>query len=167
MLCWTSPGTSTSDFYPLLLLNTFIGNSRTSLLYREITSKGLAGVCRYGFEPLFDISASTVFFVTPPNKTGEVFNRILELFMDIHDLKITSQIVTDLKEEIWGSYISEIEDPSNYGIDLLQKYVKFRQWITTKDFQEKIFSHKNSRFPGPRAIVPLSYKYAYVRQLSF
>ncbi len=138
-LCWTSPGTSTSDFFPLLLLNTFIGNSRTSLLYREITSKGLAGVCRYGFEPLFDISASTIFFVAPPNKTDEVFTRILELLIDIHDLKITSQIVTDLKEEIWGSHISEIEDPTNYGIDLLQKYVKFHQWFSTTDFQEKIF----------------------------
>lgn len=138
-LCWTSSGTSNPDLYPLLLLNTFIGNSRTALLYREITSKGLAGVCRYGFEPLFDISASTIFFVTPPNKTEEVFNRILELLIDVHDLKITSQIASDLKEELWGSYLSEIEDPTNYGIDLLQKFVKFREWIPTKNFQEKIF----------------------------
>ncbi|MFX1518277.1 MAG: insulinase family protein, partial [Promethearchaeota archaeon] len=126
-------------FFPLLLLNTYIGNSRTSLLYREITSKGLAGMCRYGFEPLFDLSASTIFFVNPPNKTKEVFKRIIELLIDIHELKITPEITNALKEELWGSHISEIEDPASYGIDLLQKYVKFREWFTTKKFQEAIF----------------------------
>ncbi|MHA2243959.1 MAG: M16 family metallopeptidase [Candidatus Hodarchaeales archaeon] len=139
VLCWTSPGTSSSDFFPLLLLNTFIGNSRTSLLYREVTSKGLASVCRYGFEALFDISASNIFFVTPPNKTEEVFNRIIELLIDIRELEITNQITTALKEEFFGLFISEIEDPTSYGIDLLQKYVKFRRPLFTKEFQENIF----------------------------
>jgi len=138
-LCWVSSGTSSTDFFPLLLLNTFIGNSRTSLLYQEITSKGLAGVCRYGFEPLFDLSASTIFFATPPKKTEEVFNRIIELLIEIYELKITPQITNVLKEELWGSHISEIEDPTHYGIDLLQKYVKFRQWFPTKKFKDNIF----------------------------
>jgi len=35
-LCWDSPGISSIDFFPLLLLNTYIGNSRTSLLYKEV-----------------------------------------------------------------------------------------------------------------------------------
>lgn len=137
-LSWTAPGVRSSDFFPLLLLNTFIGNSRTSLLYREVTSKGIASVCRYGFETLFDISMSNIFFVTPPNKINTVFQKVMDLLVNVRDLEITPQIATALKEEIWGSYLSEIEDPTTYGIDLLQKYVKFRRSLSAMDFQKNI-----------------------------
>ncbi len=138
-LAWTAPGVRSSDFFPLLLLNTFIGNSRTSLLYREITSKGITSVCRYGFDALYDVSMSSIFFVTPPNKLDEVFHKVINLLVKVRELEITNQITTALKEEIWGSYISEIEDPTSYGIDLLQKYVKFRYPLSAKEFQENIF----------------------------
>lgn len=138
-LTWTAPGIQTEDFFPLLLLNTFIGNSRTSLLYREIVSKGIASVCNYGFEALFDVSMSSIFFVTPPNRAKEVFQKVINLLLKVRDLEITPQIATLLKEEVLGSYLSEIEDPSAYGIDLLQKYIKFRQPLSVKDFQDRIF----------------------------
>ncbi|UCE12652.1 MAG: insulinase family protein [Candidatus Heimdallarchaeota archaeon] len=137
-LCWTSPGTSSSDFFPLLLLNTYIGNSRTSLLYRKITSKGIASVCRYGFEPLYDVSASSIFFVSPPNKTKGVFQKIIELLLEVKDLEINPQIVSELKEEVWGTYITEIENPTNYGVDLIQKFIKFRHQLLTEEFKERI-----------------------------
>ncbi|MFX1285648.1 MAG: M16 family metallopeptidase [Promethearchaeota archaeon] len=138
-LAWTCPGIRSTDFFPLLLLNTFIGNSRTSLLYREVISKGIASICRYGFEALYDVSISSILFVTPPKKTEEVFQKVIDLMITIRDLKISPQITNTLKEEVWGSYISEIEDPSNYGIDLLQKYVKFHQPLSVKEFQKEIF----------------------------
>lgn len=138
-LCWTSPGTRSSDFFPLLLLNTYIGNSRTSLLYRKITSKGIASVCRYGFEPLFDVSASSIFFVSPPNKTKGVFQKVMELLLEIKDLEINPQIVSELKEEVWGTYITEIENPTNYGVDLIQKHIKFRHQLLMKEFKDRIY----------------------------
>ncbi|UCG02399.1 MAG: insulinase family protein [Candidatus Heimdallarchaeota archaeon] len=137
-LSWATPGINSSDFYPLLLLNTFIGNSRTSLLYREITSKGIASVCRFGFEALFDISISGIFFISPPKETKNVFHKVMDLLVHVHDLEITPQTVNDLKEETLGSYTSEIEDPTNYGIDLLQKYIKFRHPLSVADFLENI-----------------------------
>jgi predicted Zn-dependent peptidase len=137
-LSWATPGIDSSDFYPLLLLNTFIGNSRTSLLYREITSKGITSVCRFGFEALFDVSISGIFYVSPPNKTENVFQKVMEQLIHVHDLDITSQTVNALKEETLGSYITEIEDPANYGIDLLQKSVKFRHPLSVTEFSEKI-----------------------------
>ncbi|MHA2226132.1 MAG: M16 family metallopeptidase [Candidatus Hodarchaeales archaeon] len=140
VLGWNIPGTASSDFFPLLFLSTFIGNSRTSLLYREITSKGLASVCRVGLEPLFDVSASNISFVTQPNKTKEVFDKIIDLLIHISEMTITPEITIALKEEILGSYFSEIEDPANYGIDLLQKYVKFREWVSMEEFQNKIIN---------------------------
>lgn len=138
-LTWTAPGIQADDFFPMLLLNTFIGNSRTSLLYREIVSKGIANVCNYGFEALFDVSMSSILFVTPPNKAEEVFQKVINLLLKVRDLEITPQIANLLKEEVWGSYLSEIEDPSNFGIDLLQKYIKFRQPLSVKDFEKRIF----------------------------
>lgn len=137
-LSWATPGIDSTDFYPLLLLNTFIGNSRTSLLYREITSKGIASVCRFGFEALFDVSISSIFFVSPPNETENVFQKVMDLLIHVHDLELTSQTVIALKEETLGSYVSEIEDPANYGIDLLQKYIKFRHPLSAMEFSEKI-----------------------------
>ncbi len=138
-LAWTSPGIRSTDFFPLLLLNTFIGNSRTSLLYREVISKGIASVCHYGFEALYDVSIGNILFVTPPDKTEEVFQKVIDLMVTVRDLKISPQIATALKEEVWGSYLSEIEDPSNYGIDLLQKYIKFHQPLSANEFQKNIF----------------------------
>ncbi len=138
-LTWTSPGIRSTDFFPLLLLNTFIGNSRTSLLYREVISKGIASVCRYGFEALYDISIGSILFVTPPNNTEEVFQKVIDLMINVRELEISPQIATELKEEVWGLYLSEIEDPSNYGIDLLQKFIKFHQPLSVEEFQKKIF----------------------------
>ncbi|MFX0185223.1 MAG: M16 family metallopeptidase [Candidatus Hodarchaeota archaeon] len=137
-LNWNTPGINSTDFWPLLVLNTYIGNSRTSLLYREVISKGIASVCRYGFEALYDISSATILFVTPPERTEEVFQKVINLLIHIYSVKITPNIVNALKEEIWGSYLSEIEDPTNYGIDLLTKYLKFRKPLPIKDFQQKI-----------------------------
>jgi predicted Zn-dependent peptidase len=137
-LCWDSPGISSIDFFPLLLLNTYIGNSRTSLLYKEVISKGIASACRYGFEAFYDVSAASIVYVTTPNKTDEVFKKIMSLLIELNDLKITDSIVNSLFEEIWGSYLVEIEDPTNYGIDLLSKYLKFRQPLLLDDFYEKI-----------------------------
>ncbi len=137
-LCWDSPGISSIDFFPLLLLNTYIGNSRTSLLYKEVISKGIASACRYGFEALYDISAASIVFVTTPNKTDEVFKKIINLLIDLKYLEITDDIVNSLFEEIWGSYLVEIEDPTNYGIDLLSKYLKFREPLLIDDFYNRI-----------------------------
>ncbi|MFW9904154.1 MAG: M16 family metallopeptidase [Candidatus Thorarchaeota archaeon] len=133
-LSWETPGLNSSDFYPLLLLNTFMGNSRTSLLYREITSKGIASVSRFGFEALYDTSISSIFYISPPQQTENVFQKIMDLLVQVHNLEITSQTVDALKEETIGSYISEIEDPTNYGIDLLQKYIKFRHPLSATEF---------------------------------
>jgi predicted Zn-dependent peptidase len=125
-LCWDTPGINSNHFFPLLLLNSYIGNSRTSLLYREIISKGIAPACRYGFEAFNDICTGNILFLSPPAKTEEVFSKIVELLVEFRDLKISEDINTALKDEIWGGYLGEIEDPSNYGIDLTQKYIKFR-----------------------------------------
>jgi predicted Zn-dependent peptidase len=138
-LCWDTPGINSKHFFPLLLLNAYIGNSRTSLLYREIVSKGIAPSCRYGFEAFNDVCASTILFLSPPMKTVEVFNKIVDLLIRFRDLKISLEVIKALKEEVWGGYISEIEDPSNYGIDLTQKYIKFRKPIPAKNFHDKIF----------------------------
>ncbi|MFX0016528.1 MAG: M16 family metallopeptidase [Promethearchaeota archaeon] len=137
-LTWTAPGVQSTNFIPLLLLNTYIGNSRTSLLYREITSKGIASVCRYSFEALNDVSISSIFFITPPNEIENVFQKVIDLLAHLHDLEITSEITSVLKEETWGAYLSEIEDPTNYGIDLSQKFVKFRHPLFLREFQEEI-----------------------------
>ncbi|MFX1506334.1 MAG: M16 family metallopeptidase [Promethearchaeota archaeon] len=153
-LSWATPGLNSSDFYPLLLLNTFMGNSRTSLLYREITSKGIASVCRFGFEALYDVSISSIFYISPPQKTEMVFQKVMNLLVKVHNQEITSQIVNALKDETLGSYISEIEDPTNYGIDLLQKYIKFRHPLSVTEFlgniekisTEDIQSAKNKCF---------------------
>jgi predicted Zn-dependent peptidase len=137
-LNWDTPGINSPDFWPLLVFNTYIGNSRTSLLYREVVSKGIASVCRYGFEPLYDVSSATILFVTPPERTEEVFQRVINQLTYIYSLKITPDIISALKEEIWGSYLAEIEDPAHYGIDLLSKYIKFRHPLPFKDYQQKI-----------------------------
>ncbi|MFX0150136.1 MAG: M16 family metallopeptidase [Candidatus Hodarchaeota archaeon] len=137
-LNWDTPGINSTDFWPLLVFNTYFGNSRTSLLYREVVSKGIASVCRYGFEALYDISSATILFVTPPERTEEVFQTVINLLIDIYSLKITPDIIHALKEEIWGSYLAEIEDPTHYGIDLLSKYLKFRHPLPLKDYQQKI-----------------------------
>jgi len=137
-LSWDTPGINSTDFWPLLIFNTYIGNSRTSLLYREVVSKGIASACRYGFEALYDISSASILFVTPPERIEEVFQKVISLLIHNYSLKITPDIVNALKEEIWGSYLSEIEDPTNYGIDLLSKYLKFRHPLPFKDFQQKI-----------------------------
>jgi predicted Zn-dependent peptidase len=137
-LSWITPGLNSSDFYPLLLLNTYMGNSRTSLLYREITSKGIASICRFGFEALYDVSISSIFYITPPQKTEMVFQKVMDLLVQVYNLEITSQTVDALKEETSGSYISEIEDPTNYGIDLLQKYIKFRHPLSATEFLENV-----------------------------
>ncbi|MFW9777691.1 MAG: M16 family metallopeptidase [Candidatus Heimdallarchaeota archaeon] len=128
-LCVDAPGISSEHIFPLLLLNTYIGNSRTSLLYREIISKGIAGVCGYGFEPLFDISAASIFFVAPPHQTPNVFEEVMNTIARLEDIEWTQPMVNTLIEEVWGSYLSEIEDPSSYGVDFLQKFLKFREPI--------------------------------------
>ncbi|MFX0085732.1 MAG: M16 family metallopeptidase [Candidatus Hodarchaeota archaeon] len=138
-ICWDTPGIRSKHFFPLLLLNTYFGNSRTSLLYREIISKGIAPSCRYGFEAFNDVCAITILYLSPPTKTDGVFNRIIELLIQVRDLKISLELTTALKEEIWGSYLSEIEDPSNYGIDLAQKYIKFREPLPARNFHDKIY----------------------------
>ncbi len=138
-LCWDTPGINSNHFFPLLLINSYIGNSRTSLLYREIISKGIAPACRYGFEAFHDICSGNILFLSPLAKTEEVFSRIMELLVEFRDLTISEENVTALKDEIWGGYLGEIEDPSNYGIDLTQKYIKFRERLSAKDFHDKIF----------------------------
>jgi predicted Zn-dependent peptidase len=137
-LCWDSQGIKTDDFFPLLLLNTYIGNSRTSLLYREIISQGFTSACRYGFEGFYDVSVSNIVFVTLPQKANEVFQKIMNLLIQLYELTITDDIVHLLKDELWGSYLVETEDPANYGIDLLQKFIKLRQPLSSRDFHERI-----------------------------
>ena len=139
-ISWSTPGIDSPEFFPLLLLNTFIGNSRTSLLYREVTSKGIASVCRFGFEALFDVSISSIFYISPPNETENVFNKVMDLLLYVRNLEITSKTINALKEETIGAYISEIEDPTNYGIDLLQKYIKFRHPLSATEFLENIIN---------------------------
>ncbi|MFX0205753.1 MAG: hypothetical protein ACFFDT_07170, partial [Candidatus Hodarchaeota archaeon] len=82
--------------------------------------------------------SATILFVTPPERTEEVFHKVINLLADIYSLKVTPDIINALKEEIWGSYLAEIEDPTNYGIDLLTKYLKFRHPLPLKDYQQKI-----------------------------
>lgn len=139
-LCWDTPGINSNHFFPLLLLNSYIGNSRTSLLYREIISKGIAPACRYGVEAFNDICSGNILFLSPPAKTEEVFNKIMELLIEFRDLKIKEENITALKDEIWGGYLSEIEDPASYGIDLTQKFIKFRKPFPAKNFYDKIFN---------------------------
>ncbi len=133
-LNWDMPGTNNPLFFPLLVLNTFIGNSRTSLLYREVISKGLTSTCRYGFEPFFDVSSSSIMFVSSPEKTKMIFERILDLLIQVYEMRVTSDLVKRIQNEIWGDYQTEIEDPANYGIDLTQKYFKLR-----KSFPANVF----------------------------
>jgi len=138
-LCWDTPGISSKHFFPFLLLNTFLGNSRTSLLYKEIISKGIAPSCNYGFESFNDVCAANILFFSPPLKTDEVFNTVIDLLIKFKDMVITSDEIQALKEEIWGSFLADIEDPTNYGIDLTQKHIKFRKLLPAKDFNDKIF----------------------------
>ncbi|MHA1973647.1 MAG: M16 family metallopeptidase [Candidatus Hodarchaeales archaeon] len=135
-LCWTSLGINDKDFFSNLLLNTYIGNSRTSLLYREIISKGITSLCRFSFEAFHDVSLSSILFASRPEKTDIVFKKIIEAFAQLYELRFSDNNIFDLKEETWGSYYSEIEDPSNYGLDLTQKYIKFRKPIFPEDFKK-------------------------------
>ncbi|MHA1225815.1 MAG: M16 family metallopeptidase [Candidatus Hodarchaeales archaeon] len=137
-LCWTSLGVSAQHFSSNLLLNTYIGNSRTSILYREIISKGVTSLCRFSFEAFHDVSSSSILFVAQPEKAKNVFDKIMETLTHLYELKFTDDMVSDLKEETWGSYYSEIEDPSNYGLDLTQKHIKFRKPFFPNDFKKYI-----------------------------
>ncbi len=140
---WNFPGTKDPLFFSLLLLNSFIGNSRTSTLYRNIISKGLTGSCRYGFEPFFDVSSSNISFVSPPSNTKVIFDNILEILKHIYEMKITPELLERLQDEVWGSYLGEIEDPANYGIDLTQKYFKLRKPFSANKF----FAHLSQVTP--------------------
>ena len=135
-ICWSSPGIKSNLFFPTLLINTYLGNSRTSLIYRDIISKGITGLCRYAFEPFYDISASSIVFISPPEKLDEVYHKILKLLIDLYSLEFTDEIISDLKQEVSGSYLSEIEDPTNFGIDLAQKFIKFRRPLLPSDYEK-------------------------------
>jgi len=137
-ICWTSPGIKSKLFFPCLLLNTYLGNSRTSIIYRNIISKGISSFCRYGFEPFYDVSASSILFISPPEKLNEVYYEILKILIDLYSLEFTDMIIADLKQEILGAYLSEIEDPANYGIDLAQKFIKFHRPLLPSDYEKSL-----------------------------
>lgn len=137
-ICWNSPGIKSELFFPSLLINTYLGNSRTSIIYRKIISRGISSLCRYGFEPFYDVSASSILFISPPEKLNKVYHEILRLLIDLYSFEFTDTIITDLKQEIWGSYLAEIEDPANYGIDLAQKFIKFRYPLLPSDYEKNL-----------------------------
>ena len=133
-MSWEIPGVLSEHYYPLLLLNTLIGNSKTSLLYKELVSKGICSTVAYGPELFPPRSSGTITFSCPPEQVATIYETIhKKIFQKIQNLTFTPDMVQKLKEEIRGGMIIASDDPLVAVISLFDKYIKHNEVVTMEE----------------------------------
>ena len=125
-LAWELPGVSTKHAYAAFLLDTLIGNSRTSTLYKEIISKGVNSTGKYYQEMYSPVSVGILSFSSTPERVPVVLNQIHEkVFRKVANMTITTEHTQQLIDEVKGRYILDTEDPMVLALDLIDKSSKF------------------------------------------
>ncbi|MHA1169109.1 MAG: M16 family metallopeptidase, partial [Candidatus Hodarchaeales archaeon] len=138
-MAWAMPGTSSGKGLVMEMVNTMIGNSKTSLVYKEIIGKGIVPSLKYMAEFFVPVSAGSLKFVSPPEKAPEIYSLVLNrVLKKARSMDITTDLIRRLQDELIGDYILQIEDPSSLGMDVMNRYIKYGEVISPEEYVKRV-----------------------------
>ena len=136
---WELPGVTTEHYYPVILLNKLIGNSKTSFLYKELVSKGICSTVSYAPDFFPPRSSGTITYSCPPDQVAKIYTTIYkEIFENLQALSITPDLVQKLKDEIKGRMIMAIDDPLISVSNLHHRFINQNEIIPHEEALKRI-----------------------------
>jgi len=127
--------------YPLYLLNTLIGNSKASLLYENIISKGINSRIMYYYEMYPNVYTGMLILSSSPKKAGTTYGLITEkVIEELKQTEITDDLLERLKREHLGNLALRYEDLLSLASYQISRYMTLREDISLEQYNSNIRS---------------------------
>ena len=121
---WAGYSSNKDLLYPLELLETYIDESKTSLFYKKLVSKGICPSAGLYFSKYPNVFSATSYFITMPQLVPKVHKIIIEeILKKVASLEVTEELLEKLKLELLGRRILSWEDNISLALDHVTKTI--------------------------------------------